>query len=107
MLGRALTPDSYLSVLSLERCDPIEPEASAESAGPRETCRPLLRLRGRAAGNRQVGEILRRLGDEPALREVTLVSTTDPGAETGPPEVEFELLCVLADGAPPKAPEVP
>jgi hypothetical protein len=107
MLGRALTPDSYLTVLSMERCDPVDAEEIEGPAGPQEACQPVLRLRGRAAGNRQVGEILRRLGTEPVLREVTLVSATDPGAESGPPEIEFELLCVLAGGARPDAPAAP
>jgi len=35
---------------------------------------------------------------------VMLVSATDPGSETGPSEVEFELLCTLADGARSAAP---
>jgi Tfp pilus assembly protein PilN len=107
MLGRALTPDSYLTVLSMERCEPVDTEENQEPTEPREACQPVLHLRGRAAGNRQVGEILRRLGAEPVLREVTLVSATDPGAELGPSEIEFELLCVLADGARSDAPAAP
>jgi hypothetical protein len=97
ILGRALTPDSYLTVLSLERCDPsAEPRGETEDAAKPE-CRSALRLRGRAPGNRQVGEILRRLADAPELREVTLVGTTDPGVAEGPAEVEFEIWCTLAD----------
>ena len=99
MLDRALTPDSYLTVLTLERHDPPDVEASADQNTPAATTASTLRLRGRAPGNQQVGEILRRLAAEPALREVMLVSATDPGSEVGPSQVEFELLCKLADGA--------
>jgi len=104
MLDRALTPDSYLTILTLERHDPPEPEASTDQNPPAATAASTLRLRGRAPGNQQVGEILRRLAAEPALREVMLVSATDPGSEVGPSQVEFELLCTLADGARPVAP---
>jgi len=103
MIERALTPDSYLTAFTLERRDPPDPEASSDA--PSETVvASTLRLHGRAAGNQQVGEILRRLATEPALREVMLVSATDPGSEVGPSEVEFELLCTLADGARSAAP---
>lgn len=102
MLERALPPDSYLTLLTLERRDPPdpEPETDARPAAAAAT----LRVRGRAPGNQQVGEILRRLATEPVLREVMLVSATDPGAELGPSEVEFELLCTLAGGARSDAP---
>jgi Tfp pilus assembly protein PilN len=96
ILGRALTPDSYLTLLSLERCDPRAANPADTGEGPREAQRSTLRLRGRAPGNRQVGEILRRLADEKGLREVTLVSVSDPGVLQGPPEVEFEIVCVMA-----------
>jgi Tfp pilus assembly protein PilN len=99
MLERALTPDSYLTVLTLERRDPPDPDASTDAPPSAAAAASTLRLRGRAPGNQQVGEMLRRLAAEPALREVTLVSATDPGSEIGPSEVEFELLCTLADGA--------
>jgi hypothetical protein len=104
ILGRALTPDSYLTVLSLERCDPAgdAPRSETEDA-PKQECRSALRLRGRAPGNRQVGEILRGLAAAPELSEVTLVGTTDPGVAEGPPEVEFEIWCTLADDRAPAA----
>jgi Tfp pilus assembly protein PilN len=104
MLERALTPESYLTVLTLERRDPPDPEESTGENPPAAAAVSTLRLRGHAPGNQQVGEILRRLAAEPTLHEVKLVSATDPGSEIGPSEVEFELLCTLADGARPVAP---
>jgi hypothetical protein len=101
VLGQALTADSYVNLISLERCDPGEPEAAPDGSGVRAACRPTLRLHGRAPGNRQVGEILRELGAAPELRDVALVSVSDPSVLEGPAEVEFELLCTLADGAAP------
>lgn len=95
ILGQTLTPDSYLSLVSLERCEPPDPEE--REGNPQEPCWSTLRLRGRAPGNRQVGEIIRQLAASPVMQEVTLVSVSDP-AQEGQTAVEFELLCALADG---------
>jgi hypothetical protein len=94
-VGATMTPDSYLDALVLERCPPGERE-DPEARAP-EACLGQLRLQGRARGHEEVGWILRSMIARPEFREVSLVSVTDPPRGTGPDEVSFEIVCVLAE----------
>jgi hypothetical protein len=96
-LGAALTPEVYLTHLSVARCAPEEQEQAAPRGEP---CRPTLMLRGHAPGHREVGELLRRLGVQPVFRAVSLVSVNDPAEPGGAGGVDFEMLCELAEEAP-------
>jgi hypothetical protein len=95
-LGSALTPDAYLSYLSLERCAGAD---SADEAVPgAQPCRSQLMLRGLAPGHQQVGETLRRLSETRMFSDVALVSIRDPLDPARAGEVEFEMLCDLGGG---------
>ncbi len=94
-LGQALTPESYLSLVALERCPLVIDEEQQPGTPGNQQCMASLRIRGRAPGHRQVGEILRRLSDLAGLDAVTLVSASEFTNEGGPSEVEFEVLCTL------------
>jgi len=90
-LGDALTPQSYLTFLAVERCAP-----SPASDAPATDCRGRLHLRGRAPGHREVGQVIRRLEQAKVFREVMLRAITDPiGAAGG--GIEFELFCSLEE----------
>jgi len=88
-LGDALTPESYLTFLAVERCAP-KPAGDEEAAD----CRGRLHLRGRAPGHREVGRVIRQLESTSAFGEVTLGTITDPVGTAGG-GVEFELFCSL------------
>jgi hypothetical protein len=95
VMGEALTKEAYLVQFTLDRSRQDE---SAPSRSSDEERSATLRLRGRAPGHRQVGEILRRLATSGAFAEVDLVSATEPrrgSPSTG--EIEFELLCTLTE----------
>jgi hypothetical protein len=93
IVGRRITPESYLTYLSLQR----EPQAVAAKPDARTT--PTLNLKGRAPGHSQVAQIISQLSSAPGVLSVVLVSTQDaPRQEGRDREVEFELLCLLQEG---------
>jgi len=92
LLGRALTPASHVTFLSIERCPP----AGGEKDQARGACRGALRLRGKASGHREVGEIIRALRESGAFREVLLIGVSEPMAAEAAGGVEFEVVCNLA-----------
>jgi Tfp pilus assembly protein PilN len=89
-LGDALTAQSYLTFLAVERCAAVAGDDDASG------CRGRVQLRGRAPGHREVGRLIQRLEDSGAFGSVTLRTITDPlaAAKRG---VEFELLCSLEE----------
>jgi Tfp pilus assembly protein PilN len=94
LLARTLTPTSYLTHLSVERCPPFASEGG--SGGDR--CTGQLRMRGHAGGHRDVGEIIRRLEDAQVFTTVTLVGVTEPAGAEETEGVAFEVVCTLQAG---------
>lgn len=92
ILGQRLTPESYLTYLSLQR-------DAGHAGDPDERQPPTLSLKGRAPGHSAVAQIISNLSSAPGLRSVVLVSTQDaPRREGQAREVEFELMCLLEEG---------
>ncbi|MFH1142917.1 MAG: PilN domain-containing protein [Candidatus Eisenbacteria bacterium] len=87
-LSAVLTPTSHLTYLSIERCPPLPAAASGGCSGT-------LRLRGYAAGHRDVGEILRGLRDAGIFTEVHLIGITEPAGPEATGEATFEVVCAL------------
>jgi len=93
ILGSALTPDSYLTHLSLSRSTPIQ-----SGKGEART-QPSLRLHGRAPGHAQVAEIISSLSRAEGVHTVVLLSARDIAPrEAQASEVEFQLQCLLMGG---------
>ncbi len=91
-IGGRLTPESYLTYLSLQR-------DSGQIEDPNERQTPTLSLKGRAPGHTDVARIISNLSSAPGMHSVVLVATRDaPRREGRAREVEFELLCLLEEG---------
>ncbi len=96
LLARALTPTSSLTYLSIERCPPLPSPADARAG----ECAGQVRMRGRAAGHSDVGEIIRGLEESRQFASVALIGIHEPPPPDDPeaprrPGVEFEVLCGL------------
>lgn len=93
ILGSALTPDSYLTHVSLSRSTPIQSEKEEART------HPMLGLHGRAPGHSQVAEIISSLSQAEGVRTVVLLSARDIAPrEAQASEVEFQLQCLLMGG---------
>ncbi len=95
ILGKCLTPDGYLTFLELDRCTPQE--SDQRQSRDAEPSAANLRIRGRASGHEQVGEILRNLAVSSAFSDVGLITVKEPRRSPGAREVQFELRCALAE----------
>lgn len=99
LLARSLTPTSFLTYLSVERCPPL-PSATDEREG---RCTGDVRMRGRAAGHSDVGDIIRNLQESGRFESVVLIGIHEPPKPEDPEMpvrqgVEFEILCSLGVG---------
>jgi hypothetical protein len=94
ILEEALTPQSYLSYVRLERCPFQDP--SPTTAEEQEHCSTRLTIRGLAPSHQEIGHIIRKLIVSQMFSDVALVSASDPADTDGDHKVEFEILCTLA-----------
>ncbi len=93
-VGRALTPESYLNYLGLDRCFVAEEQRGDRAR--RDDCRANLSLRGYAPGHSDVGKVLAALKATGAFEDVTLASVTELPGERGQRSVRFHMECRLA-----------
>ncbi len=101
VLGAALTPDSHLGYLEINRCSLPDHDPAAQGG---QGCRAYLKMRGWAPGNREVGEIIRHLITADGFSEVDLIWTRDVSGSGPATRVEFEIECSVDRRAGPPAP---
>jgi Tfp pilus assembly protein PilN len=97
-LGSALTPESYLSFLQIDR---RAQDDTGQAETPSDPGGGTLRVRGFAPGHGQVGDFIKNLITSETFSEVRLVWTKDASADAAPSRVEFEVECSLKDPAAP------
>jgi hypothetical protein len=95
-IGSALTPESHLSFLQIDRRIP-EGEGPADAPGdaPAEETGGQLCIRGVAPGHGQVGDVIKSMIASGVFSEVRLVWTKDASVAGAPSRIEFEIECVL------------